>query len=172
MEELDIIENSHTARLQDRGFHVYRGFNDQVAALLYDGTRDPVVIAHTHDAERFKTPESVMQWHESSSTPRTFYSLGNAALSAVIWFGESKSVHSSATATFAIRMYDGARGLGIAGDFLEAAHEDFATIHGGDVWLAVKNTNSAAQRLYKNHGYIQDDETDGSITMTRELSRK
>jgi len=169
MNELDIIENTYTTRLNERGYRVLYGFNDDVAGMLHAGSKDPEITAHTRDGVRFATHKEAVAWYESSRKPRLVYSLASQALSAVIWFSNATTEYSTASNTFAIRMYADARGMGLAGDFLEAAHTDFENRVGGDVWLKVKSLNEGARRLYETHDYLINDETDGTVTMTRTI---
>ena len=168
MAALEVFSNEHVIKLRDRNVRVVCGFNADVVNALHRGISDPVITEFTHDAERFATRESTLQWYEQAGTSRHFYSLVDTAIKGIIWFGPSKTEYSDAESTFAIRMYASGRGKGLAGDFMEAAHEDFVSVQGGgDTWLRVQPANLAAQSLYLKHGYEISHEADDGIIMTR-----
>ena len=168
MAALEVFSNEHVVKLRDRNVRVVRGFNSDVVNALHRGIQDSAITEFTHDAERFATRESTIDWYEQSGASRRFYSLVDTAIKGIIWFGPSKSEHSEAESTFAIRMYASGRSKGLAGDFMEAAHEDFVTVQGGgDTWLKVKPANLAAQSLYLKHGYEITHEAADGIIMTR-----
>ena len=166
MSALEIFSNQHVRKLQERNFRVVRGFNLDVARALHNGINDPVITEFTRDAERFETLEKTLELHEQESQ-KIFYSLVDTAIKGVIWFGPSEIQYSDAPTTFAIRIYTGGRGRGLAGDFIEAAHEDFTTDQGGDTWLKVQAGNETARGLYLKHGYEISSDTPRGIVMTR-----
>ena len=126
MSKLIAVENEHSLRLQDRGFGVFRGFNDEIIDVLHSGANDPTITAFTFDAARFATVEKTRAWIFDESTGRVMYNLVGAAIVGVAWFRPKVTDMSPARVTYAIRTYGGARGKGLAGDFLEATHQDFA----------------------------------------------
>ena len=161
------IENSFTKRLEQRGVFVRRGFDSTIANALYEGAKDPVVRQFTHDATRFSTPDSVETWAEDPEKRPVIYSLADQAILGVIWFSHTESEHASAHDSFAIRMYEGGRGRGLASDFLEAAHVDFHAQGGESTWLRVRRENTTAQQLYSRHGYQITHQTKTFQTMQR-----
>lgn len=171
MSALEVFSNQHVVKLRERNVRVVRGFNSDVANALHRGISDPAITEFTHDAERFASRESTLNWYEQAGTSRHFYSLVDTAIKGIIWFSPSQSEHSDAETTFAIRIYASGRGKGLAGDFMEAAHEDFVSVQGGgDTWLRVQSTNLAAQSLYLKHGYETSYVGEDGIVMTRHVT--
>jgi ribosomal protein S18 acetylase RimI-like enzyme len=166
---LEPINNRFTERLDKRGVIVQRGFDETVAAALQEGVNDPLIRLYTHDATRFRNPDLTQRWYENPNKRPTIYSLSDRAIAGVIWFSHSTSEFSSAPDSFAIRMYADSRNRGLAGDFLEAAHEDFTSAQdGSDTWLHVRRDNAVARMLYAHHGYQVSHESKRFLTMTRD----
>jgi len=152
------------------GFKVYEGWDDKLAAGIVAGSKEPEMRKRVPRdiAERFSDEAAAQEWYERNE--KVVYSLGGrAALAGVIWFSKNPRPEIGADFTFAIRMYEQARGRGLATDFMTAAHYDFETAkqYKGNIWLATDTTNLAALRLYEKNGYVTVDEEDGRVTMVR-----
>lgn len=151
---LEHIENEHTDALEDRGFTVYRGWNDEIAKKIVDLSLQPHILQTTSaDANRrFHTLHSAREWH--SQGRRSVYTLHGEDVAGLIWYDIRIRNDIGADYTFAIRTYEEAHGKKLAYGFMKAAHHDFADRKNDPtVWLDVALDNSAARHLYRKFGY-------------------
>lgn len=156
MSERIIIENKHTTALDAAGFVVVQGWGSQLAEQLVRASREPEMQKRVarDQGERFVDAETASQWYQSND--RVVYALGKGAiLAGVIWYSHDPRPELQAEYTFAIRMYEAARGQGLSAAFLAATQYDFeiAKRHEGGVWLETDHDNVIAQRLYEKSGY-------------------
>ena len=166
MSELMPVVNEFSHELNDRGFAVNRGWNDELAnALIMKSREDQMLQAVPRDAsERFADVVSAEAWY--TRTDRLVYSLGETAtLSGLIWFGYSPRPELHADYTFAIRLYENARGAKLSLPFMRAAHADFHHARSSAVWLETDRDNDVAKNLYIKFGY-EVMATDDRIVMT------
>lgn len=145
------------ATLEERGYHLYRGWSDTIAEQLVALSHQPHILAFTPNdaATRFSSVEAAHEWHDSRE--RTVYTLGSEAVAGLIWFGKAQSSHVEGDYTFAIRIYEAAQGKGLARPLMNAAHEDFRehTPYNNAIWLETDVDNVAARALYEKTGYIE-----------------
>ena len=163
---IEIIHNIHTDSLEEAGFSVRRGWDKNLAQNLVRGSREPTMAVHVpRDMnERFSDVDAAQKWF-NNDPERVIYALARQAIVAgVIWFSYQPQSKLKADYTFAIRMYEVARGQGHAGDFLEAAHTDFGS---EAIWLETDEVNVSAINLYRAHGYDQVAKSNGRIMMVR-----
>lgn len=174
MPRLIRVENSFTIPLEDRGFDVYRGWSGTVASQLVERSEEPEMLEHVprDHAERFISRERAHEWYRENE--RVLYALGERAsvgsLAGVAWFTRRSLADYDADYTFAIRLYKQARGKGMAGAFMMAAHLDLqsANRYEGATWLETDGTNMPARRLYERFGYSEVARTeDERIRMVR-----
>ncbi|HEX6415902.1 MAG TPA: GNAT family N-acetyltransferase [Candidatus Saccharimonadales bacterium] len=170
MPRLIRVENRITSPLEDRGFTVYRGWSDTVADQLVERSEEPEMLEHVprDHAERFVSKDRANEWY--SENERVVYALGEkAALAGIAWFTKHPIEDYDAQYTFAIRMYERARGKGLAGAFMMAAHLDLeASQHyEGAVWLDTDEGNVHARRLYERFGYNEISRSDDRIRMVK-----
>ncbi len=152
--QLERIDNEHTNELTERGFEVYRGWNDTLAAKIVDLSRQDHILETTRsDAERrFRTLHDARIWHAQGR--RSVYTLHGEDVSGLIWYDIRPRNDLGADYTFAIRTYEEARGNKLAHGFMRAAHHDFAERKGNPpVWLDVASNNEVARHLYRKFGY-------------------
>lgn len=183
------VTNEYTSLLERDGFYIRRGWDSGIAEGLVLGSQEPHVMLFTpRDAsDRFTTLESAEEWYSDPAKQRVVYTLGDKAIGGVIWFSkESREIIPASDAsvgtstvelarpetihhTFAIRMYERARGKHLAGHFLEAAHRDFALLTDEEkTWLSVDEQNEAAIHLYEASGYKPVGSEEGRIIMVRD----
>jgi ribosomal protein S18 acetylase RimI-like enzyme len=156
-------------RLTTAGYTLERGWSDELAAQLVANSRQSEILRHTprDAAERFSDEEAAHAWYESNHP--TVYALARtAALAGVIWFSHRPRTEFDADYTFAIRMYDMARGKGLAKPFVTASEADFRKKHEPRaIWLETDMENSAARNLYRSIGYKVIAANSARITMRR-----
>lgn len=169
------VENIHTTTLEDHGFRVYSGWDEEVERQLPALSRQKHIVQSTErdSLERFTSPEAAHRWYDDHErhvyTLDTAPKLGRSAVAGIIWFGRSELADSSAEYTFAIRFYEASQGKKLSTSFVKAAHTDFyqQARYEGDIWLQTDTTNTPALSLYAKTGYEVIDETDGRITMIK-----
>lgn len=158
MNNLDHIVNTHTESLKQRNFSVYRGWSNELAKQLVQNSCDDTMkrFVPRDAAERFRDEKAAEFWY--SQNARVVYALAKqATLGGVIWFTQRLIHELPADATFAIRMYNLARGQRLAGDFMAAVHSDFFERHPNSrgIWLKTDEDNFVALKLYNDQGYRQ-----------------
>jgi ribosomal protein S18 acetylase RimI-like enzyme len=164
------VEHEATEPLEAKGFDVYRGWSEGLAEQLVEHSRESEILKRVprDAAERFIHTDAAHEWYRTKE--RVVYSLArNAILGGVVWFSRTPREEYGANFTFAIRMYEEARGQGVAGSFMFAAHEDFEEHRGdlGNIWLETDADNVPALKLYARQSYEVVDNNDSRITMVR-----
>ncbi|MFZ1301263.1 MAG: hypothetical protein WAQ27_01630, partial [Candidatus Microsaccharimonas sp.] len=132
MSERTSVHGSYDILLEKHGVSLSRGWDESVRDGLVAGAREPIILAKTPTdaSHRFSSPQAAEAWHaniEKQPTLYTLNSLGDTAIGGVIWFSHL-SLPEISDHTFAIRMYSSLRGRRLAGFFLDAAHEDYASL--------------------------------------------
>lgn len=127
---------------------VTKGVTDlQKTQLIKYTNSDSLIKKFTHDSERFSDVKMLNNW---LTKDRVVYSLTDVRqnLAGIIWFSPKKM--PGFRYTFAIRVYNKARGKNLAKKFMELAFSDF-----GDkkVWLDVSDDNVVAINLYERFGF-------------------
>lgn len=133
-----------------------RDWSDEIIAQLIAKSNEPAILRWTprDHSERFTNSDVAKAWHEKS--PRVTYALTKGAeLAGFLWFGESPHPGLDADYTLGIRLYDIARGQGIAASFLHSSEEDFrrTSLYDGGIWLETDLTNTVARHIYEKQGY-------------------
>jgi GNAT superfamily N-acetyltransferase len=150
------VENSYTAPLKDKGLELYTGWNDSIAAQLVERSKEEEIQRYTsRDAdERFVDEAAADRWYKEKEHI-VYTLLKHSRLEGIIWFTRTPRPELEADYTFAIRMYESQRGKGLAGAFLEAAHEDLASrkAYSGHFWLETGQDNERALHFYAKHRY-------------------
>lgn len=128
----------------------------QVEQLILHTNTDPEIKQYTDDSNRFSTLENFQSW---LCKRRKIFTLTDedGLLHGIIWFGK-KPVSPDYTNTFAIRIYQSARGTRVAYFFMERVFEKFINspdYDGKGFWLEVKHSNNKAVRLYEKFGFIR-----------------
>lgn len=157
--------------------------DDQINQLIQYANTDKVVAAHSSDPQRFKNREKYDNWLEKG---RFIYSMvdNKEKLLGIVWFGKSifpniklNSEFSdldteSYGITFALRIYDEARGNNIAKKLTAAAFtaylasEDYRNAGGNGIWLETSEENVAAVKTYNTlFKQVSDPDEKGKIVM-------
>ena len=164
------LTNGHGS-LRNEGLRLIRGWDDRIASQLVENSIQPEILKWTpkDHKERFSSLEAANEWHERD--PHVVYALARAAeLAGVIWFTKKQTADVDANYTFAIRMYELARGRGLSGEFASATLGDFneTTNYQESVWLETDTNNTVALHLYEKLGFRDVLVSDGRIKMVRE----
>jgi ribosomal protein S18 acetylase RimI-like enzyme len=163
------IDLNRYDQLRNRGFRVERGWSHGLAAQLVESSQEPEIRRFTPgDMEkRFPTVAAANEWYDA--TQPTVYALARTAeLAGIIWFSHRPRPELEADHTFAIRMYESARGKGLAEPFIQAAESDFRSLAQPQaIWLETDMDNSRARNLYHKLGYKVVKACSARITMRR-----
>lgn len=157
--------------------------NDQIDQLIHYATTDKVVGAYSSDPRRFKDREAYDNWLRKR---HSIYSMvdNEGKLLGIVWFGKSsfpdiklKSEFANLNTksygiTFALRIYDEARGNNIAKKLTAAtftvylASEDYHSAGGNGIWLETSEENVAAVKTYNTlFTQVSDPDEKGKIVM-------
>lgn len=162
------VDNLYAKELAAKDMRLYRGWGYTVLKDLVHKSREEQILKFTPNdaARRFSDVEAAESWCRDDG--RTLYTLydHNIDLAGIIWYSHSPKPELDADYTFAIRMYDIARGRKLAQGFMNAVHSDWSWRNRREnVWLETDTDNATARHLYEQFGYEQVDETDGRVTM-------
>ncbi len=162
---------------------VCKGLNrNQVRQLIKFTNTDPLIAETTRDLERFKDIKTYRLW---LTKKRTIYALidKNKNLMGIIWFGIKqmpKNINFSEklnanhySVTFAIRLYEGARGKSLSKKFITNTWElysnskEFLENPNKGLWLETNINNFAAVSSYKNLGFklVSKPDKKGNVIM-------
>jgi ribosomal protein S18 acetylase RimI-like enzyme len=140
---------------------IYKGLTAKAKnQLLVFSQTDEAIKKFTSDRQRFKDGKAFLTWRRKG---RVIYSLldKKGDLKGVIWLGK-KALDLSGfrlianiepekySFTFAIRLYEKARGKGLAVKFIKAVFADFGP---KGVWLETGVDNQAALKTYRHFGF-------------------
>lgn len=149
--------------LTAKGVELYEGWNDKIAKALVQKSLEALMLQNVpKDHSRRFTDEAAAQTWWQSAPGRLFYPLlKDNDLAGVVWYTPEPDTESTAEHTFAIRLYECARGASISMPFMQASYNDAAR-HGvtNGVWLETDTTNRAARYLYSRFGYQTTAERD------------
>lgn len=142
----------------------------QIEQLLHFSLNDSSVSEQTSDPIRFKDKDAYEKWLKKG---RTVHTLTNAQedLLGIIWYGQEDFPNEADFieefdpneygVTFAIRIYEKARGKKLSQHFMRASLESFVNsddhkkIERQGIWLETSITNNAAVTSYTKFGYKQ-----------------
>lgn len=144
-------------------YRLFLGLDDaHIDFLVHTAHFDPLIISQTHDQKRFSSRETVEEW---LTKERIIYSLSPAHtpeiqpikpnnLAGIAWFSQKKTPETPFQWTFAVRLYESARGNGLSFPFMKRCFEEFWKLHPGEgVWLVTNSSNLLAQKLYEKFGF-------------------
>ncbi len=151
-------------------FFFKKGITDgQIDQLIQYAQTDEGVKQFTSDPKRFASRDSFNNWRKPNAVFYTLVDEDNH-LMGIIWLEElelpefeiPKNIEINAIdpndyhTTFAIRLYDKARGQGLSSPFTKVALEDYKLHHPDeDIWLATSPDNTAAINSYKKSGFVE-----------------
>jgi GNAT superfamily N-acetyltransferase len=153
--------------LKDLNIFAGRGLSEEDRARSFR----PHIIQNTDDGSRFADSSAFLEWARKG---RILYCLTDEKfdLGGLIFFG--KKHHDGVPkcdVTFAIRLYEGYVGRGLAKPFMRTAHEHVAQHYYPGLngfWLETAVKNEPARQLYHSFGYIAvaaDESSAGRIVM-------
>lgn len=147
----------------------------QIEELLCYSKNDKEIIKFTSDTKRFSDRSAFDLWKQN----KQIFVLTNSTkdLLGLIWFGKKEMPHDlnqkypDYQTTFAIRIYDKARGKGLSRWFMEEA---FKHVHDKHIWLQCDSKNEVAQKLYAKFGFKPIDKSTktNSVCMIYENTKK
>lgn len=142
----------------------------QIKQLLEYSTTDKEVRSQTSDTKRFKDRNTYEEWIKKR---RIIYSMTdkNGNLLGIIWYGAQTFPQAADLLeeldttkygiTFAIRIYEKARGKKLAVPFMQTAWQmfqqtqEYQNAESKGVWLETNTNNAAAVNSYTKFGYRQ-----------------
>ncbi len=145
-------------------FRIEQGWSNELATKLVEASREPAIQERTpKDAkERFRDVEAAWRWHDEPEIGPIVYPLWDNVeqkLGGVAWFSykSHEELGPEHQATFAIRLYESARGKKLSYPFASSVHEDFTSLpiakHTSGTWLETDTDNAPALTTYKKLGY-------------------
>jgi len=154
----------------DKDVFIKQGILDcQIHQLIEYSHTDPDIKKFTSDSIRFQDLSSFKKWLTQG---RIIYTLSdiNHNLLGIIWFGQKDPpINIKANFTFAIRIYDSARGLGLSQKFMRTAFIDLLKNQKQSLitgfWLETSNDNLAAIHIYEKFGFKKIELVDGRQIM-------
>jgi hypothetical protein len=160
--------------LSKEGLRVIRGWDDTLAQQLVTNSTQKEIMEWTpkDHTERFPDVDGANRWYRED--PRFIYAMARAAdLAGTIWFTKKSTEGIDAEYTFAIRMYDMARGKGLSEEFTNIVWDDFENQAGyrGGIWLETGTGNDAGLHLYQKLGYKVVSTVDGRVKMVHPGSK-
>lgn len=164
------MENPQITSTNGEIFFFKKGITEsQIEELIGYAQTDEEVKRFTSDATRFASRDSFNNWRKPNAVFYTLVDEDNH-LMGIIWLEElelpefklpenidinSIDLNDYHT-TFAIRLYDKARGQGLSSKFTQLALEDYKLQHpDADIWLATSPDNQPAINSYKKSGFIE-----------------
>lgn len=129
-------------------------FRDQII----ENSRQQHIVNSVPDdaARRFNDEQSLAFW---AAQRRVVFCLSDASMSlaGLAWFGRKTNEHAPGfDTTFAIRMYEGFVGRGLAAPFLRMAHDRvgrYLNVASG-TWVETAATNTRSLKLFQDFGYV------------------
>jgi ribosomal protein S18 acetylase RimI-like enzyme len=130
----------------------------QIQQLLYSSKKDPLILEFTSDKQRFADLVTFKKW--SKKTPHKYiFTDENNDLFALVWFSHKKipvAGYKDYHWSLALRVYEKARGKGLAKEFMSVALKDFSNkFPDRKIWLSTSFDNLAAIRTYKRFNFKQ-----------------
>jgi ribosomal protein S18 acetylase RimI-like enzyme len=140
---------------------IYKGLAAKAKGqLLAFSQTDEAIKKFTADEQRFEDEKAFLAWRRKG---RVIYTLldEKGDLKGIIWLGK-KALDLSGfrlianiepekySFTFAIRLYENARGKGLAVPFMQAVLADFGQ---EKIWLETGRDNEAALKTYRHFGF-------------------
>lgn len=156
--------STHMIETEKGKFRLRRNLTrKQVRELVVFSRDDQLIGEFTRDPERFGSWEAFCLWKSKGRSIYVFET-PDGSLGGLIWFGEemipvdieANSELMKYKTTFAIRVYPGLRGKGLAKEMMAIAFRDFLASAGliEGIWLEVSSDNEVAIRLYQQFGFI------------------
>lgn len=169
-ENIGLISSKSKSGIEIVQFKLQRGISySSIQQLIRYSTEDLAVADQTSDPKRFANMEAFEKWLNKKRFPYT--TVDQDLLAGIIWFGSEQMPPAETIdpkfdpkdygITFAIRLYEAARGRGLAVPFMNASFEDFMktldykNLQNQNFWLETSITNIPAVKAYENFGFQQ-----------------
>jgi hypothetical protein len=169
--------------LQPYILNIATGDDPELQAQLFQKSRQPKILEFTPKdaAERFGDQAMFNKWKAGGK--ELYWLLGeNNDLGGIIWYGSKEfplkdlQLPEMPTETFAIRLYDGYSGHGLAVPAMRQTlrlHTEALRQQGKEpagLWLETDTDNPAALKVYTNFGYREVYRTADRVTMVLSAS--
>lgn len=178
MPEDNLILHTADTNMQPLVLNVATGWSDALEAQLIEKSRQENILLHTPKdaAQRFADHDAVQAWREKGR--EVHWLLGpDQDLGGIIWYGPSEPPQNIDTKgaqpeTFAIRIYDGYVGNGLARPFMTQSLRILAEDRQkrGEplplIWLETDIDNIPALTSYTKFGYEEYTRDDIRVLMT------
>lgn len=163
--------------LQPVAAWIATGRNSELDAQLIQKSFEPNIVEQTPNdsRERFGDQAMLERWMQRGRQPYYLLTAGND-LAGLIWYGPTEFPLESTIGpvpqhTFAIRIYDGYAGHGLAKPFMKQTlrlYLDYLASKGEaltGIWLQTDVRNDIAKAVYGKFGYELVHEDDKRVTM-------
>lgn len=159
------------------------GSDRDLVRQLVEKSQEPAILKYTpkDSSQRFGTPEMFEKWKAGGR--EVYWLLGNDNdLAGIIWYGKkdfplAMELPETPTETFAIRIYDGYSGHGLAVPAMRQTlqiHAQAARSRGeqpAGIWLETDTDNPAALKVYGRFGYQEVHRDEDRVTMVLPASK-
>lgn len=159
------------------------GDDESLENQLIAKSLQPNILKFTpkDSSERFNNLDSYHKWQAKGRI--LHWLIGpDSDLAGIIWYGLSKfpldiSLQHTPTYTFAIRIYDGYAGKGLARPFMTQSLQILAKQLGDmsqqipSIWLQTDTDNPAAIAAYTKFGYVEVHRNEKRVTMVLYASK-
>jgi ribosomal protein S18 acetylase RimI-like enzyme len=163
--------------LHEHNLRIFVGRNPDFEDQIIKKSTEPHILEHTpKDAEvRFANKQVINAWFEKK--PETHWLVSTSGdIAGIIWYRQQTIPDTARQAgeTFAIRLYTGYQGKGLARPFMEQSLQ--IHVNGNDrvlpIWLQTDTDNTPALTAYEKFGYEKINEKDGRITMILSVAKQ
>ncbi len=160
------------SELNSKSLYVVQGLDKSLAEQLVQLSTQPDILHNCPNdaAKRFSNIQAVQKWMEKGRLALPLVrksSDGTMKLVGFGWMGPGEPGNDEPTingakTTFAIRIYDEAKGQGIAKPYTKAILDAHEVLYGNTgVWLETWEDNTAAVKTYENSGFEKVAEISG-----------
>jgi RimJ/RimL family protein N-acetyltransferase len=146
----------------ESGYITERGWSDRLARELVEASKEPTIkkFSPNDHTYRFRDIFAAHAWYGDAYKAPEVYTLRDERtrqLAGLAWFSHQHNelIDESYDTTFAIRLYENARGKGLSYPFAIATHQDLGNFNpkAERIWLQTDEHNYVAKQLYKKIGY-------------------
>lgn len=152
-------------------YFLYSGIHASsvLSLIAHSQGQDEAVTHFTSDKKRFADHDAFEKWLQKGRSIYTLLSKSTSQFAGIVWFGPepmpvTPQIFSSVDpsnfgATFAIRLYDEARGKGLALPFMKETFSHFmntvryAELSSPNFWLETSSGNTSAITTYTHFGF-------------------
>lgn len=132
--------------------NIKEGLNDKEIEKIIEITKvDSLIQKFTHDSNRFKNKNEIREWKKDK---KIYLLYDNENICGIVWFSKrDNKLAKGYPFTFAIRVYEHARGKGVSEYFMEKVFRLFDPKKEKKYWLSTKVENKVAIHIYNKFGF-------------------